>query len=627
MEGRGLEGRGRHRAAVVACALVASATACTSAPAGGPSDRIEPSVPSASSTATTRPARAGEVTLAFGGDVHFEGGVAQLLERPRAGLGGIGRTLRVADVAMVNLETPVTQRGRPDPKELENAGDRHWFRTGPRALDVLDAAGVDVVSVANNHAGDYGAVGLEDTLAAGRQRGVAMVGAGRGAAAYAPHVVRVGDLEVAFLAADAVQREGSSDVWSARPGAIGTATARGRNTAGLVAAVGAAAARDQLVVVYLHWGKEYESCPTQSQRLLARDLADAGADVVVGSHSHVLGGTGWAGDALVTYGLGNFVWYHDRQARTGVLSVTLDADGVVSKSWTPARISPTDGRPVPVTGADRTRAVADFRARRRCTGLAAERGGAQADDPAYESSVHRIDAALAERMRSSHRPGCPVPLRDLRYLRMTHRDFDGRARTGEMVVHRRFTGQVRELFGRLYAAGWPIARMRLVDDYRADDDLSMAANNTSGFNCRRVAGQTNWSQHAYGESIDINPVQNPYVRAGRVDPPAGRPFAGVDRSRSTPFWLGVIRSEGPVVRAFTRIGWEWGGDWVRSKDYQHFASGDLPDHHGIRSTCREAPSRPWCRTRRRAPRGSAPRPAGAAVEVVQDADQVALGPR
>ncbi|GAB3031905.1 hypothetical protein GCM10011376_25400 [Nocardioides flavus (ex Wang et al. 2016)] len=281
---------GRRLAAVLACVVLASA--CSSAPAEEPRDSAEQAEPPASSTSTAEPAREGEVTLAFGGDVHFEGGVAALLERPRQGLGAIGRTLRAADVAMVNLETPVTTRGRPDPKELENAGDRYWFRTGPRALDVLRSSGVDVVSVANNHAGDYGAVGLADTLAAGRQRGIAMVGAGRGAAAYAPHVVEVGELEVAFLAADGVQREGASDVWSARPGALGTASARGSNAAGLVAAVEAAAARDQLVVVYVHWGKEYESCPTQSQRLLARDLADAGADVVVGSHSHVLGGTG-----------------------------------------------------------------------------------------------------------------------------------------------------------------------------------------------------------------------------------------------------------------------------------------------------------------------------------------------
>ena len=184
----------------------------------------------------------------------------------------------------------------------------------------------------------------------------------------------------------------------------------------------------------------------------------------------------------------------------------------------------------------------------------------------------RIDAALADRMRRSHRPGCPVPLRDLRYLRMTHRDLDGRARTGEMVVHRRWARDVTEVFGRLYAAGWPVARMRLVDDHGADDLASMAANNTSGFNCRRVAGQSSWSQHAYGAAIDLNPVQNPYVRPGSVEPPAGRRFAGIDRGRSAPVEPGVVRQDDLVVAAFARIGWEWGGDWVSSKDYQHVAA-------------------------------------------------------
>lgn len=558
--------RARHLGGIVACVLGLSG--CSPA---APADESAPSRPAVGDTTTTEPLREGEVTLAFGGDVHFEGVAGRLLDRPR-GLGSISRTLRAADVAMVNLETPVTRRGQCDPKELENAGDRYWFRTGPRAVDVLADAGVDVVSVANNHAGDYGATGLKDTLAAGRDRGVAMVGAGRGEAAYAPHVVEVGELEVAFLAADGVQREGASDVWTARPGRLGTASARGSNADALVAAVEAASAQDQLVVVYLHWGKEYQSCPTQSQRLLARDLADAGADVVVGSHSHVLGGSGWAGDAVVGYGLGNFVWYHDRQAASGVLSVTLDGGGAVQKSWTPARISPVDGRPVPLVGPDRTRAVADFRSRQRCTGLATDPGEAQADDPAYDFSITRIDADLADRMRRSHRPGCPVPLRELRHLRMTHRDFDGGARTGEMVVHRRWARPVTEVFGRLYDAGFPIARMRLVDDYRADDDLSMAANNTSGFNCRRVAGQTSWSQHAYGEAIDINPVQNPYVRPGRIDPPAGRAFAGVRRDRSVPARLGVLRAGDLPVTAFSRIGWEWGGYWVSSKDYQHVAA-------------------------------------------------------
>jgi poly-gamma-glutamate synthesis protein (capsule biosynthesis protein) len=99
----------------------------------------------------------------------------------------------------------------------------------------------------------------------------------------------------------------------------------------------------------------------------------------------------------------------------------------------------------------------------------------------------------------------------------------------------------------------------------------MADNNTSGFNCRRVAGQTGWSDHAFGAAIDINPVQNPYVRPGSIDPPNGRRFAFIDRGRSAPAPLGVIREGDLLVREFDRIGWQWGGYWASSKDYQHVA--------------------------------------------------------
>jgi poly-gamma-glutamate synthesis protein (capsule biosynthesis protein) len=126
-------------------------------------------------------------------------------------------------------------------------------------------------------------------------------------------------------------------------------------------------------------------------------------------------------------------------------------------------------------------------------------------------------------MRYSHRPGCPVPLTDLRYLRMTYVDFAGRAHTGEMVVHKDYAVAVTSVFQRLYDARLPIRRMRLVDNYRGDDIVSMAANNTSGYNCRRVAGTDAWSAHAYGAAIDINPVQNPYLTGSSVAPPARRP--------------------------------------------------------------------------------------------------------
>ena len=258
-----------------------------------------------------------------------------------------------------------------------------------------------------------------------------------------------------------------------------------------------------------------------------------------------------------------------------MLTLRLDADGVVADDWTPARIA-AGGRPRPLVGADRDGSVAALRDLQRCAGLGADRGSAQEADPAYAASIRPIGAALAERMATSHGPGCPVPLRDLRYLQMTYRNFEGQARSGEMVVHRRYARGVTRAFGRLYAAGWPIARMRLVDDFGGDDDRSMAANNTSGFNCRRVAGQRNWSAHAYGAAIDINPVQNPYVRGGSVQPPNGRPNARLDRDPTSPVPAGAIRSgELPVV-AFARLGWEWGGEWVASQDYQHVAARD-PD--------------------------------------------------
>ena len=111
--------------------------------------------------------------------------------------------------------------------------------------------------------------------------------------------------------------------------------------------------------------------------------------------------------------------------------------------------------------------------------------------------------------------------------------------------------------------------MELIDRYGADDRRSMAADNTSAFNCRFVAGTNRWSMHAYGLAIDLNPVENPYVSGSHVSPPAGAPFA--DRSRDAP---GMIHDGDAVVRAFARrAGWEWLGDGPGSvRDYQHFSA-------------------------------------------------------
>ncbi|HEX6230806.1 MAG TPA: M15 family metallopeptidase [Actinomycetota bacterium] len=193
--------------------------------------------------------------------------------------------------------------------------------------------------------------------------------------------------------------------------------------------------------------------------------------------------------------------------------------------------------------------------------------GEAADEP-FEGSVSRLDAETRELMTGrSWREGCPVPLEKLRLVRVTYRGFDGEAHRGRLVVHRRWADEILDVFRRLYARGFPIRRIRLVDRYDADDRESMRHDNTSAFNCRFVSGTTTWSQHAYGRAIDINPVENPYVDGSRVSPRKGRRF--LDRTDVRP---GMIVERDVVWRAFRRIGWGWGGSWSSAKDYQHFSA-------------------------------------------------------
>ena len=517
----------------------------------------------------------GTVTLAFAGDVHFELYLAALLDHPRGALGPIAKALAAADVTMVNLESAIADGGSPDPKELEVPSRRFWFRTSAKALDVLAAAGVDVVTVANNHGADYGAAGLSETLRARRVGPVAVVGVGRDRQdAFTPKRFQVRGTTVSFLAADASRLESSRSVWAAGPRTPGLAAAHADRPRALLAAVRAASVRRDVVVVYLHWGEEGRRCPTVQQRKIAQALASAGADVVLGSHAHVLLGSGWLGDTYVNYGLGNFLWYSDAEPDTGVLRLTLRDGRVVSDSWTPARIE-TWALPSPLSGRARAAAIAGWHRLRGCAGLAPRHGGGAAL-PSYSWAESRIGPALQRRMRYSYSAGCPVPLADLRYLQLSYVGFDGLPHTGELVVHRAYATQVSTVFRGLYEVGWPIRRMRLVDDYRGDDARSMAANNTSGFNCRTVAGSTSWSAHAYGAAIDVNPVQNPDLSGGTVAPLAGRRFANVDRAGADQPERGVVTADGPVLRAFAGIGWEWGGTWSSGRDYQHFSAPTTP---------------------------------------------------
>jgi D-alanyl-D-alanine carboxypeptidase len=191
---------------------------------------------------------------------------------------------------------------------------------------------------------------------------------------------------------------------------------------------------------------------------------------------------------------------------------------------------------------------------------------ARAGGPTFHGTISTIGPKVRSRM-VSWRPGCPVGPRSLRLLELDHWGFDGEVHRGRLIVHR---DQARRMLGamrRVFTARFPIKRMWLVDAYGGSDDRSMNANNTSAFNCRFVAGTQRWSEHAYGRAIDINPVQNPYVQGSRVSPARGRPYANRSRRHA-----GMIRSGDAVVRAFSSIGWGWGGYWSSAKDYQHFSA-------------------------------------------------------
>ncbi len=181
--------------------------------------------------------------------------------------------------------------------------------------------------------------------------------------------------------------------------------------------------------------------------------------------------------------------------------------------------------------------------------------------------VEPIATPLLEKMRSSTwHQGCPVPPEDLRQLKLSYWDFNDKLATGILIVHKDVADEVAGLFRALFYHGFLIDKMTPVEDYNGNDDASMAANNTSAFNCRDVTGQPGkFSNHSWGRAIDINPLTNPYVKGDKVLPPEGRQY--LDRTKAFP---GSILADSFAVKQFVQAGWQWGGSWTSPKDYQHF---------------------------------------------------------
>jgi poly-gamma-glutamate capsule biosynthesis protein CapA/YwtB (metallophosphatase superfamily) len=269
--------------------------------------------------------------------------------------------LTSASFTAVNLETAVTSRGTPQPKT-------YHFRTNPLAFTALRDGGVDLVTMANNHVLDYGQAGLADTLAAAKAARFPYVGIGTSAAAaWAPYVTTINGMKIAIIGVSQVAELASS--WVAtrtRPG-----EANAINLPRTLAAVRAAKRLAPTVIVFMHWGTEGTACPDANQLSLAPKLAAAGASIIIGSHAHMLQGSGWLGHTFVAYGMGNFLWWEKSYSTsTGVLKLTLHPHAPLTAQFIPAVVSRT-GQPIVDQGASARRAAARYAALRTCAQLAA----------------------------------------------------------------------------------------------------------------------------------------------------------------------------------------------------------------------------------------------------------------
>jgi hypothetical protein len=316
------------------------------------------------------------VTLAFGGDVNFPSGSTlgdRLADDPATALGsGVPQLLGGVDLSMVNLETALTDGNCPDPQPKS-----YVFDAPATALTALRSAGVSLVTEANNHGEDCGAPGLQMALSARAQAGYTVLGIGQNAAqAFTPFQTTIDGQHIGIIAATQVIDADLQASWTATDDQPGLASAYDVND--LVSAVEAARKVDDTVIVFLHWGVELDACPDPQQEPLANELVQAGADIVIGSHAHVLLGGGYLGSAYVDYGLGNFAFYNTPAPtdQSGSLVITVTGRHIDDVTWRPALIE--DELPVPLSGAAATAAAGNWTAARTCTDLTATPGASLA---------------------------------------------------------------------------------------------------------------------------------------------------------------------------------------------------------------------------------------------------------
>jgi poly-gamma-glutamate synthesis protein (capsule biosynthesis protein) len=306
------------------------------------------------------------VTLGFGGDVHFEGTVGgQLAADPSTALGtAVPQLFAGTSVSMVNLESVVTDGTCPEPQNKQ-----YIFDAPASAVTALKSARISLVTEANDHGYDCGAEGLSQNLTIATQDAYPIIGVGNNAAqAFTPFRATVDGQRIAIIAATQVIDSNLVSTWTATGTQPGVASAI--DPTELVNEVQQVRKTADTVIVYLHWGTETQSCPNSQQEPLAQQLVKAGADIVIGSNSHVLSGAGYLGSAYVSYGLGNFAFYDTNPPETnsGALILTAEGRRITSAVFRPATI--VSGLPQPLTGQAATTAVQSWSSARSCTNLA-----------------------------------------------------------------------------------------------------------------------------------------------------------------------------------------------------------------------------------------------------------------
>jgi poly-gamma-glutamate capsule biosynthesis protein CapA/YwtB (metallophosphatase superfamily) len=369
--------RGRRRStllvAVLACAALVAA--CGGEDAGGPvegdgasSTTTAGAGQGADTTTTTEPRGplgSGEpVTLAFAGDASFEGLIGSLQSDPEGLLSAIAPTLGAADITVVNLEAALgIAGGEPEAKTFA-------FRVPAESLVSLKSAGVDAVTMANNHGMDYGPEGLAESLRIRDDTGFPVLGIGTNQdEALAPWITEVRGQRIGVIAANDIFDSNLVASWTASPDQAGLASAEEAHQDRLVEEIRSTRPKVDTLVVYLHYGSEKETCPNGRQQELAELLTGAGADIVVGSHAHRLQGMGYMGDQFVAYGLSNFVFKAPSAPgrRSGVLTVTATGRRIDGYQWDPAVLQNNVPYPLGGAAADAERAAMDEL--QGCTGL------------------------------------------------------------------------------------------------------------------------------------------------------------------------------------------------------------------------------------------------------------------